>query len=190
MHHPTRLHHTISNRATSFQRDLSHDSTSWAGYGVTPGNRVTPRERGYRRITANSEEVRFLQPVFCCTQNRLWFTSDSGLASLRQSGMSSQHRSEFNSIQFKIICIALFTIQSLINTITLQSKLSFYNRFIYCRNLIYLTYDKIWLILFIVWGVGIISSQVFGHLGSLKGWIQTEACVIPSYHGLLSVNRL
>ncbi len=32
----------------------------------------------------------------------------------------------------------------------------------------------------ILWGVGIISSQVFGHLRSFKGWIQTEACVIPS----------
>ncbi len=30
-------------------------------------------------------------------------------------------------------------------------------------------------------GVGIISSQVFGYLRSFKGWIQTEACVIPSY---------
>ncbi len=39
-----------------------------------------------------------------------------------------------------------------------------------------------WLILYILSGVGIISSQVFGHLGSFKGWIQTEACVIPSYH--------
>ncbi len=28
--------------------------------------------------------------------------------------------------------------------------------------------------------VGIISSQVFGHLWSFKGWIQTEACVIPT----------
>ncbi len=62
----------------------------------------------------------------------------------------------------------------------LYRKLSFYNRFIYCRNLIYLTCDTIWLILYIVW-VGIIFSQVFGHLGSFKGWIQTEACVIPSY---------
>ncbi len=34
----------------------------------------------------------------------------------------------------------------------------------------------------VLWGVGIISSQVFGHLRSFKGWIQTEACVIPSYH--------
>ncbi len=34
-------------------------------------------------------------------------------------------------------------------------------------------------------GVGIISSQVFGHLRSFKGWIQTEACVTPSYHGML-----
>ncbi len=42
-----------------------------------------------------------------------------------------------------------------------------------------------WLILYIVWGVGIISSQVFGHLRTFKGWIQTEACVIPSYHGML-----
>ncbi len=64
-------------------------------------------------------------------------------------------------------------------------KLSFYNRFIYCKNLIYLTYGKIWLILYILRGVGIISSHVFGHLGSFKGWIQTEACVIYSYHGML-----
>ncbi len=43
------------------------------------------------------------------------------------------------------------------------------------------------LILYTVWGfgssevlrgVGIISSQVFGHLRLFKGWIQTEACVI------------
>ncbi len=38
-----------------------------------------------------------------------------------------------------------------------------------------------WLILYIVWGVGIISSQVFSQLWSFKAWIQTEACVIPSY---------
>ncbi len=41
----------------------------------------------------------------------------------------------------------------------------------------------------VLWGVGIISSQVFGHLRSFKGWIQTEACVIPSYHGMLIRNR-
>ncbi len=29
------------------------------------------------------------------------------------------------------------------------------------------------------------SSQVFGYLRSFKGWIQTEACVITSYHGML-----
>ncbi len=34
-------------------------------------------------------------------------------------------------------------------------------------------------------GVVIVSSQVFGHLRSFKGWIQTEACLIPSYHGML-----
>ncbi len=31
------------------------------------------------------------------------------------------------------------------------------------------------------------SSQVFGHLGSFKRWIQTEACVIPSYHRMLNI---
>ncbi len=93
---------------------------------------------------------------------------------------------QFNSIKFKCICIALFN-----NTIVakqLYRKLSFHNIFIYCRNLIYLTYGKLWLILYNVWGlassevlrgVDIISSHVFGHLRSFKGWIQTEACVIP-----------
>ncbi len=53
----------------------------------------------------------------------------------------------------------------------LYRKLSFCNRFIYCRNLIYFIYGKMWLILYTVWGLGIISSQVFGHLRSFKGWI-------------------
>ncbi len=48
----------------------------------------------------------------------------------------------FNSIQFKIICIALFTIHIVAKQI--YRELRFYNRFIYCRNLIYSTYDKIW----------------------------------------------
>ncbi len=59
----------------------------------------------------------------------------------------------------------------------------------YCRNLIYLTYGNIWLILYTVWGFGIICFQVFGHLRSFKGWIQNEACVIPNYHGMLIRNR-
>ncbi len=32
-------------------------------------------------------------------------------------------------------------------------------------------------------GFGIISSQVFGQI-IIRGWIQTEACVIPSYLGM------
>ncbi len=56
-----------------------------------------------------------------------------------------------SSIQFKIICIALFTKQSL------QSrKLSFYNRFIYRRNLIYLTFGK--KKLFCIFSDGLASS--------------------------------
>ncbi len=35
-----------------------------------------------------------------------------------------------------------------------------------------------WLILYILRGVVIISSQVFGHLRSFKGWIQTRACLV------------
>ncbi len=51
-----------------------------------------------------------------------------------------------------------------------------------------------WLIVYIVWGlassevlrgVDFISSQVFGHLRWFKCWIQSEAYVIPSYHGIL-----
>ncbi len=62
----------------------------------------------------------------------------------------------------------------------LYRKLSFCNRFIYRRNLIYLTYGKTWLILYTVWGlasseffwgVGIISYQMFGYLRLFKGWI-------------------
>ncbi len=52
---------------------------------------------------------------------------------------------------FKIICIALFMIHLLQKQ--LYRKLSFYNRFIYCRNLIYLTYGKMWLIQYTVWGL-------------------------------------
>ncbi len=41
----------------------------------------------------------------------------------------------------------------------------------------------------ILGGVVIVSSQVFGHLRSFKGWIQTEACVIPNYHGMLIIQK-
>ncbi len=41
---------------------------------------------------------------------------------------------------------------------TISAK-RFYNRFIYCSNLIYLTYGIIWLILYIVWGV-VRSSRI------------------------------
>ncbi len=50
-------------------------------------------------------------------------------------------------------------------------------------------YGRLWLSQYNCWwlassevlrGVVIVSSQVFGHLRSFKGWIQTEACVIPS----------
>ncbi len=91
---------------------------------------------------------------------------------------------DFNSIQDYLYSAFHDTIVAK----QLYRKFSFYNRCIYCRNLIYLSYGKVWLIPYIVWGVGIICSQVFGHLGSFKGWIQTEACVIPSYHGI-SRNR-
>ncbi len=43
----------------------------------------------------------------------------------------------FFIIQFKIICSIVAK--------QLYRKLRFYNRFIYCRNLIYLTYGKSWL---------------------------------------------
>ncbi len=87
-----------------------------------------------------------------------------------------------NSIQFNSIQVYLYS--AFYDTIVakqLYRKLSFNNIFIYCRNLIYLTYGTNLAILYVVWGVGIISSQVFGHLRLFKGWIQTEACVIPSY---------
>ncbi len=71
---------------------------------------------------------------------------------------------QFNSIQDYLYSAFYDTIVAK----QLYWKLSLYNRFIYCRNLIYFTYGKIWLILYAVWslatskflwGVGIISSQ-------------------------------
>ncbi len=31
---------------------------------------------------------------------------------------------------------------------------------------------------------------MFGHLRSFKRWIQTEDCVIPSYHGMLTEKQI
>ncbi len=58
-----------------------------------------------------------------------------------------------------------------------------------------MTHGKISLILYIVWGVVLISSQVFGHLGSFKGRIQTNTstCGINAESGHLyycTVQRL
>ncbi len=63
-------------------------------------------------------------------------------------------------IQFKIICIALFTIQSLQSSCTGNYVSTIY--LYIAETLIYLTYGNIWLILYTLWGVVIISSQVFG----------------------------
>ncbi len=66
-----------------------------------------------------------------------------------------------------------------------------YNIYLYIYIFVYNTYIYIFnlwkhlVILYYSLRVGIICSQVFGHLGSFKGWIQTEACVIPSYHEML-----
>ncbi len=99
---------------------------------------------------------------------------------------SSNWRTIFNSIQDYLYSAFYDTIVAK----QLYRKLSFYNISIYCRNLIYFYLmakfgnSVCCLRVGILWGVGIISSQVFGHLRSFKGWIQTEACVIPSNHGM------
>ncbi len=53
---------------------------------------------------------------------------------------------QFNSIQDYLYSAVHDTIVAEL----LYRNLSFYNRFIYCRNLTYLTYGKLWLILYIV----------------------------------------
>ncbi len=111
------------------------------------------------------------------------FTSSYKTTALRVivAATAAQTQRQFNSIQVYLYSAFHETIFAK----QLYRKLSFFNRCIYCRNLIHFTYGKIWLILYILWGFGINSSQVFGHLGLFKGWIQTEACVIHSYHGML-----
>ncbi len=54
----------------------------------------------------------------------------------------------------------------------LYRKLSFYNKFIYCRNLMYLTYDKIWLIVYTGAGhiIRISSKSWFISLIPFKKW--------------------
>ncbi len=72
---------------------------------------------------------------------------------------------KFNSIQDYLYSVFHDTIVAK----QLYRKSSFYNRFIYFRILIFWTYGKMLLILYILWGPPrgcIISSQVFGHLGS------------------------
>ncbi len=86
---------------------------------------------------------------------------------------------KFNSIQDYLYSVFHDTIVAK----QLYRKSSFYNRFIYFRILIYLTYGKMLLILYILWG----PARGWHHLfsGVWSSWIQTEACVIPSYHGML-----
>ncbi len=136
---------------------------------------------------------------------------------------------QFNSsFQFKCICIALFTIQTVAKQ--LYRKLSFYNIFSCSLSAVTMSSwctigRNVWqksvndvikqrvntinsnhymlqsssqlnlVVLCVVsglassevlWGVGIISFQVFGHLRSFKGWILTEACV-TQHIGLISL---
>ncbi len=106
--------------------------------------------------------------------------TQSRIMSRSQSRQCSDKREIYNLISEQPT-LNRFTIQFSVfyDTVVakqLYRKLSLCYRFIYCRNLIYLMYGNIWLILYILWGVGIVSSQVFGHLRSFKGLIQTEAC--------------
>ncbi len=111
------------------------------------------------------------------------------------------HEYQRYSIKFKFICKALFTIQSLQSSFTGNYVSTIYLYIIFIYNIylyiyiyiyVYNTYIfNLWkhlVILYYSLRFGIICSQVFGHLGSFKGWIQTEASVIPSYHGI-SRNR-
>ncbi len=108
--------------------------------------------------------------------------------------MSERGASWFNSIKVNSIKITKHYLYSAFyDTIAakqLYRKCSFCNRFIFCRNLVNIFNLRQNLVNSVyclrVW---IISSQVFGHLRSFKGWIQTEACVIPSYHGMIIRNR-
>ncbi len=70
-----------------------------------------------------------------------------------------QH-SFFSSISYSIqdyLCSASH------DTIIAKQLYGKFNRFIYCRNFRYLTYGKIWLILYIVWGVVLRCSVISDH---------------------------
>ncbi len=95
----------------------------------------------------------------------IYFTTKQVIASKKRVPTQRVSNS-FNSIQDYLY--SAFYDTNVANQ--LYRKLRFYNRFIYCRNLIYLILYTVWGLASskVLWGVGIISSQVFGHLRSFK----------------------
>ncbi len=78
-------------------------------------------------------------------------------------GGNSDFAIQFNSIQDYLYSAFHDTIVAK----QFYIKLSFYNRFIYCRNLIYLTYDKIWLCILSEGLVCVREKETGSHLSTL-----------------------
>ncbi len=58
-------------RPASFPQDSSHDCEFKRNHSAATKGVISAEERDYRRSTSLSDEVKFLQPIFCCPQ-KIW----------------------------------------------------------------------------------------------------------------------
>ncbi len=77
-HNSLRIHHSVSKRPTSFPRDSCHDREFKRNRSTGTRGVISAEERGYRKSTPLSDEVKFLQPIFCCALKRWRLTTNIG----------------------------------------------------------------------------------------------------------------
>ncbi len=90
MHNSLRIQHSVSKRPASFLRDSSHDREFKRNHSAATRGVISAEERGYRRRTPLSYEVRFLQPIFCCAQKRWRLTTNIGFTPFESCTQNEQ----------------------------------------------------------------------------------------------------
>ncbi len=90
MHNSLRIQHSVSKRPASFLRDSSHDREFKRNHSAATRGVISAEERGYRRRTPLSDEVRFLQPIFCCAQKRWRLTTNIGFTPFESCTQNEQ----------------------------------------------------------------------------------------------------
>ncbi len=84
------IYHSVSKRPASFLQDSPNDREFKRNRSAATRDVISTEERGYRGSTPLSDGVRFLQPIFCCAQERWRITTNIGLTPFESCTQNEQ----------------------------------------------------------------------------------------------------